>query len=112
MIGSSINSATLRFFLSKVNLFPNGRDPSEGWQNVVDGIRKAVHEMQVQAKPSPRITPEEMETLSNVKLQQGNFLMMLKQMDLAIAVYSRAIELNPKLAEAYNGRGGCLWDKG
>ena len=28
-------------------------DPSEGWQNVVNGIREAVHEMQVQAKPSP-----------------------------------------------------------
>ena len=38
-------------------------DPSEGWQNVVGGIRKAVHKMQVQAKPSPSITPEEMETL-------------------------------------------------
>ncbi|MCY3740490.1 MAG: tetratricopeptide repeat protein [Candidatus Poribacteria bacterium] len=87
-------------------------DPSEGWQNVVDGIRAAINKMQVQAKPSVHITPEEMETLSNVKLQQGNFLMMVKQMDQAIAAYSRAIELNPKLAEVYNNRGIVYAEKG
>ncbi|MYG06771.1 tetratricopeptide repeat protein [Candidatus Poribacteria bacterium] len=87
-------------------------DPSEGWQNVVDGIRAAINKMQIQAKPSVHITPEEMETLSNVKLQQGNFLMMVKQMDQAIAAYSRAIELNPKLAEAYNNRGATYGAKG
>ena len=78
---------------------------SEGWQNVAEGIRKVVTKIQVQAKSSPRITPEEMETLSNVKLQQGNFLMMLKQMDQAIAAYLRAIDLNPNNTGAYNNRG-------
>ena len=87
-------------------------DPSEAWQNVVDGIREAINNMQVQAKPSVHITPEEMETLSNVKLQQGNFLMMLGQMDLAIATYSRAIELNPNNAGAYNNRGIAYKEKG
>ena len=84
---------------------------SKGWQNVIEGIRKVVTKIQVQAKPSPHITPEEMETLSNVKLQRGNFLMMLKQMDQAIAAYSRAIELNPELADAYNGRGAAYGSK-
>ena len=33
--------------------------------------------------------------------------MMLEQMDMAIAAYSRAIELNPNNAEAYNNRGNA-----
>ena len=105
--------------LSKFQALPDGFKPinewqpeSKGWQNVVEGIRKVVTEIQAQAKPSPRITPEEMETLSNVKLQQGNFLMMLEQMDLAIAAYSRAIEFNPEFADAYNGRGAAYGTKG
>ena len=80
-------------------------DPSEGWQNVVDGIRNAIREMQVQAKSSARITPEEIKTLASLAFQRGNFLLMLEEMDMAIAAYSRTIELNPNDAAAYNNRG-------
>ena len=61
----------------------NWEDPSEGWQNVVDGIRAAINKMQVQAKPSSHITPEERETLVSLAFQRGNFLSMLEQMDQA-----------------------------
>ena len=85
---------------------------SKGWQNVVDGIRIAVEEMQSQSKPSPNITPEEREFLAYWTIQKGNFLMMLKQIDRAIAIYSRAIELNPKNAKAYSDRGVAYGEKG
>ena len=87
-------------------------DPSEGWQNVVDGIRAAINKMQVQAKPSPSITPEEVEILSKLIFQKGNFLMMLDQMDEAAEAYSRAIELNPNHAASYNNRGIAYKEKG
>ena len=86
-------------------------DPSEGWQNVVEGIRAVINKMQVQAKPSPNITPEEVEILSKLVFQKGNFLMMLDQMDEAIEVYSRAIELNPNHAASYSNRGAAYWGK-
>ena len=85
---------------------------SEGWKNVVAGIRRVVPKMQVQAKPSPHITPEEIEILSELVFQQGNFLMMLKQMDGAIEAYSRAIELNSNHAASYNNRGVAYCEKG
>ena len=78
---------------------------SKGWQDVVKGIRKAVHEMQPQAKPSPNVTPEEIETLAFLAFHQGNFMMMLDQIGEALKAYSRAIELSPNNAAAYNNRG-------
>ena len=78
-------------------------DQSDGWQNVVDGIRKAVDETQTQAKPLS-------ESIQNRRLaewvfQQGNFLMMLKQTNKAIEAYSHAIDLSPHIASSYNNRG-------
>lgn len=84
----------------------NEWDPeSKGWQNVVNGVRKVVEEMQSRVKPSPRITEEEIEILADLALQRGNFAMMLEQMGEAVATYSRAIELGPNNAAAYNNRG-------
>ena len=85
---------------------------SKGWMSVVEGIRKAVNEMQSQAKPSPSVTPEEIEILVYWMLQKGNFMIMLKQFDRAILVYSRAIELKPNNAEAYLNRGIAYEEKG
>ena len=87
-------------------------DPSEGWQNVVDGIRAAINKMQVQEKPSRSVTPEEVEVLSELVFQKGNFLMMLDQMDEAIEAYLRTIELNPNHAASYSNRGVAYWKKG
>ena len=78
---------------------------STAWQNVVEGIRKAIDEMRDQPKTSPCITQEEIEILTYLALQQGNFLMMLRQIDRAMEAYSRAITLDPEYALAYNNRG-------
>ena len=85
---------------------------SEGWQNVVDGVRKVANEMQPQSQPLSTITPEESNILAYWMGQKGNFMMMLRQFDKAIAAYSRAIELKPKNAEHYNDRGVAYGEKG
>ena len=86
---------------------------SKGWKSVVDGIRKTVTDMQSQAKSSPTVTPEEIETLEFfLTFHRGNFLLMLKQIDGALKAYSRAIELSPNNAEAYNNRGVTYQEKG
>ena len=76
---------------------------SDVWQNVVNGVRKAVEEMQ---------TDVQERTLPEWVFQQGNFLMMLGQIDKAIEAYSYAIKLNPNNAAAYNNRGTAFHHKG
>ena len=76
---------------------------SDGWQNVVEGVRKAVEEMQTDVQKG---------TLPEWVFQQGNFLLMLGQTDRAIEAYSHAIELNPNDADAYNNRGVVYRGKG
>ena len=83
---------------------------SKGWQNVVEGIRKFVDAMQSQVD-SPSSTPEE-ELRAELAIQQGNFLLMLKQVDKAIEAYSRAIDLNPRAAHAYYNRGNVYHSNG
>ena len=85
---------------------------SKGWQNVVGGVRKAVHEMQSQAKPSPNVTPEEIETLASLAFHRGNFMMMLDQIDEGLKAYSRTIELSPSYAAAYTNRSAAYLEKG
>ena len=51
--------------------------------------------MQSQAKPSPNVTSEEIETLAFLAFHRGNFMMILGQIDEALKDYSRAIELSP-----------------
>ena len=69
---------------------------NKGWQNVVDGIRKAVDKMSASALK---------ETLPEWVFQQGNFLLILGQIDKAIVAYSYVIELDPNNGDAYNNRG-------
>ena len=85
---------------------------SKGWQSVVDGIRKVINEMQSQVMPSPSIIPEEIETLAFLAFHRGNFMMILGQIDEALKDYSRAIELSPNNAAAYNNRGVAYRKKG
>ena len=63
---------------------------SRGWTSVAVGLRETIETMLSQAE---------------LALQQGNFLMTLRQIDKAIERYSHAIKLNPNYAEAYNNRG-------
>ena len=86
------------------------KDKSEGWQNVVDGIRKTIDKMQVQTDPSSGIS--EGELYAELAFQRGNVLTMLGQLDMAIDAYSHVIELNRCDADAYNNRGAAYQDKG
>ena len=83
---------------------------SDGWQNVVDGIREAVEEMQSQTDSSSG-TPED-ELRAELAFQHGNVLMMIRQIDGAIERYSHAIKINPNYAEAYTNRGLAYQNKG
>ena len=96
--------------LSEFQAFPDKGKPinewqpeSKGWQNVIDGIRKTVDKMQSQANPLSDVSKEEI--LSDSVFQQGNILVVLKQINKAIERYSHAIELNPNHTHAYNNRG-------
>ena len=94
--------------LSDFQVLPNRGMPinkwqpkSDGWQNVVEGIRRAVEEMQADVQKG---------TLPEWIFQQANFLMMLGRIDKAIEAYSHAIKLNPNSASTYNNR-GVVYDK-
>ena len=94
--------------LSDFQVFPDKGKPinewqpeSKGWQNVLDGVRKVVEEMQTDVQKG---------TLPEWVFQQGNFLLMLGQIDKAIEAYSYTIELNPNNVSAYNNR-GVAYDK-
>ncbi|MDE0684478.1 MAG: tetratricopeptide repeat protein [Candidatus Poribacteria bacterium] len=80
-------------------------DESEGWQNVVDGIRNTVDEMQTQAKSSSENVQNK--RLTEWVFQQGNFLLILNQISMAIEAYSHVIDLNPDNADAYINRGAA-----
>ena len=89
--------------LSDFQAFPDKGKPvnewqpeSNGWQNVVAGIRKTVEEVQTDVQKG---------TLPEWVFQQGNFLLMIGQTDRAIEAYSRVIELNSNNPNAYNNRG-------
>ena len=87
--------------LSDFQAFPDKGKPinkwqpeSDGWQNVVVSIREAIEEMQVQAD-TPSGTSEQ-ELRAKLAFQQGNVLMMIGQVNMAIEHYSRAIEFQPQ----------------
>ncbi len=96
--------------LSDIQALPDKGKPinewqpeSKGWQNVVEGLREVVDKIQVRTSNSAK---KEREWLL---LQLGNCLVMLRQTDKAIAAYSRAIALNPKMTKSYCNRGvACL----
>ena len=78
-------------------------DESEGWQDVIDGIRKTVNKMKSKTETLSDIS--ESEILAELVCQRGNVLLLLGKTGEAIEIYSQAIELNPHHAFAYNNRG-------
>ena len=85
-------------------------DESDGWQNVVEGIREAVEEMQSQTDSSSGTSEKELR--AELAFQHGNVFMMIGQINGAIEHYSRAIELNPNNANTYHNRGVAYCSKG
>ena len=71
---------------------------SKGWMSVVKGLRKVVEEM---------LADVQNDTLPKWLFQQGNFLMMLEQIDRAVEAYTHAIELKPDNPNAYSNRGAA-----
>ncbi len=82
---------------------------SEGWQSVVNGIRKTIREMQLYppfAKSKNDFYKSNSEEfLAELAFRHGNFLLILGQIDEAIEVYSNIIDINPRAAHVYNNRG-------
>ena len=102
-------------------------DESEGWLNIVDGIRKAVEKIKSQADSSSETSEKELH--AELAFQRGNVQMLLGQLGIAsksysdavkftprhsdaIKAYSDAIELNPCHVDAYNNRGVIFGIKG
>ena len=109
------SSDWLNYQLSDFQALPDTGKPinkwqpeSKGWQNVVDGIRKVVEEIQAQVDSLSGVSKKELR--AELAFQQGNFLLMLGQTDRATEVYSHTIELKPGFAEAYINR-GITYDK-
>ena len=79
------------------------RPRSKGWESVLEGIREVVAKIQDQNNSSSDRAEQDLR--AGEAFQYGNFLMMIGQLDLAIEVYSQAIDLNPRVASFYNNRG-------
>ena len=105
----------LRHQLSGFEVLPNKGKPitkwddeSEGWQNVVDGIRKVV-EMQSENWFSKTF---EKELRAESEFHRGNVQQLLGQLETAIEAYSQSIDLKPRVASSYNNRGAAYQKKG
>ena len=83
---------------------------SDGWQNVVDGIRKAVEEMQAQADSSSKTSEEKLR--AKLAFEHGNVMLIIGEMERAIEHYSHAIKLDLNSASIYNNRGVAYYKKG
>ena len=89
---------------------------SKGWQNVVSGIRRVIDTIQSQTHPptSPDSSQQPPTALSSVQqqvasMQQlGKFLIMIGQLDKAVEVFNKTIELNRKDADSYHFRGATF----
>ena len=78
---------------------------SDGWQNVVAGIRETVRAMQKAKTKPPANEQEKITKLALSLFQHANFLYMLGQFNQTIKAYSEVIEVIPDYADAYNNRG-------
>ena len=83
---------------------------SVGWENVVAGIQKTIDKIKSQAGVSSKTSKKVQR--AELIFQQGNVLMMLRQVDRAIKAYSHAIELNSNNTYTYSNRGVAYEHKG
>ena len=95
--------------ISRPRILPLNAEPikswnieNEAWQNVVDGIRIAVNHHQERRTS----TSNSKKNISVEKLLgQGCLFISSNLFDIAIAVYTSILELDPNCAVAYNQRG-------
>lgn len=83
---------------------------SEGWENVVDGIRKTISKLESQANPSFGGTEKDLQ--AELAFERGNIRLLREELDEAIEAYSQSIDLMPQVASSYNNRGVVYWRKG
>ena len=103
--------------LSEFQAFPDKGKPisewhleDKAWQDVVDGIRRVLEEMQVQVDSFSKTSEKELR--AELAFQQGSVFIMLGQMNKAIEAYSCSIELYPHNPATYNNRGVAYYIKG
>ena len=79
---------------------------SDGWQNVVQGIRKMIEDMLAPAQSSSGTKPDKPDGEDTAEqFQLANVLFMLDQLDRAVDIYSNIIQLDLQNASAYTNRG-------
>ena len=103
--------------LSNFQVLPDKAKPinkwqpeDDGWQSVVDGIRKAIEEMQYQVDSLSGTSEKEQHTES--AFQQDNVLMMFGRMEQAVERDSHAVKLDPSNADAYFNLGNTYHRNG
>ena len=103
--------------LSDFQVLPDKGNPinkwqpeDDGWQSVVDGIRKAIEEMQSQVDSLSGTSEKEQHTES--AFQQDNVLMMFGRMEQAVERDSHAVKLDPSNADAYFNLGNTYHRNG
>ena len=86
---------------------------SDGWQNVVDGIREVVEEMLAQTDSLSMTSEKEQRVeYAEVYFNRGDAYHRKGDFDLAIGEYTKAIELKLDYTNAYNNRGVAYYNKG
>ena len=85
-------------------------DSSEGWQNVVDGIRRSVHKILTQTDLSSGRSEKDLR--AELAFERANVRLLRSELDEAIEAYSQSIDLRPQVASSYNNRGVVYWKKG
>jgi serine/threonine protein kinase len=97
----------------------------QGWDSLSETIRneegpegeRRKREAEGETEQIPRHAPEEAETVEDqssaeVFIERGNTYYKQKDYDSAVQNYSKAIELNPRDANAYSSRGNAYYMKG
>ena len=114
------NCDWLNHQLSNFQVLPDTGKPinrwqleSNGWQNVIEGIRKVVDTMQLQTDlPSGTTEKEQRVEYAEDYFNRGNIYHNKSNFDRAIDEYTKAIELKLDYTEAYYNRGSAYHRKG